>query len=100
MFISMYTSSQMFGGLAAAQRAEACLVLANVAADGVWLCLGVFAQRPANGLADEEVFVGQVRSDAGVEEVFIGRNLEGVLAENRGAALPEVGVAAPGQHRR
>src|SRR5947209_421256 len=73
---------------------------AHVARDFLRVGPRVLPQRPPDRLADEEVAVGQVRLDVRVEQVEVRLALELQLADDRNAALPEVGMGAPLAHER
>src|SRR5262245_15538407 len=72
------------------QARQALCVCAHVALHRLRIDPGVFAQRPADRLAQEELLALDRRLDAGVQEVEIGLGLTADLAQDRAAALPHV----------
>src|SRR4030042_496911 len=84
--------------LALREGAEPLLVLPDVATDFLRVRPGVLPERPADGLAEEELPRRERGLDRGVEQLEIGVFLEGELAEDGAPAFPHVVRAAPGQH--
>ena len=90
-------ASQVLEGLATAERGQAGVV-GDEDAHPVAVGAGVVAQRPADGLADEELAVVDIRLDDAGQERQVGVRLVLELADDRAAAHPEVGVDGPGAH--
>src|SRR4029077_16653850 len=49
---------------------------------------GIGGERPADRLANEEVAIGEVGLDVGVQQIQVGLLLERDLADDRNTALP------------
>src|SRR6202022_536303 len=90
----------VFERFPAAQTAELRLVLAHVPGDLSGIGPGICTQRPADGFADEEIAIGEVRLDVGVQQMQVRVSLERDLAGDRYPALPQVLVGAPRAHDR
>jgi len=60
--------SQVLHRLAAAQWAQRGLMFVDEMPHALWSGLGIFAERPADGLANEELFVAHIRLDTGEEQ--------------------------------
>src|SRR5215510_5893049 len=96
------TSSQparVLERFANAERAEAIAPCRDIALHLPSVNPRVLSKRPSDRLADEEVVVVEARLDARVEQVDIGVGLESNLAEECGAALPQIPVARPAAHQ-
>ena len=83
-----------------AYRLSRLLVRPYVARHFRGVCPGVLSERPTDGLADEEVAVGQVRFDVGVKKVEVGVLLELELADDRDPTLPKDGRPCSTRARR
>src|SRR4051812_16848843 len=91
-------SADVLQRLTLAKAAQLLLVIRDVADNLVRVGPGILAQRPADRLPQKELPGRQRWFDTGVEQRQIGLALERVLADDRGASLPEVVSSAPGEH--
>jgi hypothetical protein len=87
------------GALAHAQAAQLVVVLVDEASHLVGEPARAVAQRPADGLADEELLLVGAR-EAQLEELGVGVRSMAILAEDRRAPDPHVVVVVPLAHQR